>query len=103
MKLDDKDTELVVDQLTGIVVWYTDGRSTFTATIDWSSPPPAAATYVVEVPAGQNVTTKTDESFSYEPSPAAAGSAAGYAPLVSDLAPDGFALEAVATSEGTFR
>ena len=99
MKLDDKDTELVVDQLTGIVVWYTDGRSTFTATVDWSSPPPADETYVVKVPAGQKVTTKTDETFSYEPSPAAAGRTAGYEPLVSDLAPDGYSLKAVATAE----
>jgi len=99
MKLDGKDIALVVDQLTGIVAWYTDGRSTFTATVDWSSPPPADETYVVKVPAGQKVTTKTDETFSYERSPAAAGLAAGYAPLVSDLAPDGFALKAVATAD----
>lgn len=99
MKLDGKDVELVVDQLTGIVVWYTDGRSTFTATVDWNSPPPADETYVVKAPAGRKVTTKTDETFSYERSPAAAGLAAGYAPLVSDLAPDGFALKAVATAD----
>jgi len=96
---DNELVEVVVDQLTGIVLWYTDGRSTFTATIDWSSPPPADETYMVKAPAGQKFTTKTDESFSYEPSPAAAGLAAGYAPLVSDLAPDGFALKAVATAD----
>ena len=54
---------------------------------------------MVKAPAGQKVTTKTDETFSYERSPAAAGLAAGYAPLVSDLAPDGFALKAVATAD----
>jgi hypothetical protein len=99
MTLDGKDIALVVDQLTGIVVWYADGRSTFTATVDWGSPPPADETYVVSVPAGSKVTTKTDETFSYERSAAAAGRAAGFAPLVSNLAPDGFALKAVATAD----
>lgn len=99
MKLDGKDTELVVDQLTGIVVWYTDGRSTFTATVDWSSPPPPDETYVVKVPAGRKITTKSDGTFAYAPSTAAAGRTTGYAPLVSNLAPDGFALKAVATAD----
>ena len=96
---DDDLVEVVIDQLTGIVLWYTEGRTTFTATIDWSSPPPADQTYVLKAPAGQKVTTKTDETFSYEPSPAAAGRTAGYEPLVSDLAPDGYSLKAVATGE----
>ena len=39
--------------------------------------------------------TATDESVTYAASPAAAGEAAGYDPLVSDLAPDGYALKAV--------
>lgn len=96
---DDDLVEVVVDQLSGIVLWYTDGRSTFTAKVDWSFPPPLDETYVVKVPAGQKVTTKTDETRSYERSPAAAGRAAGYAPLVSGLAPGGFALKAVATAD----
>jgi len=99
MTLLGKDIALVVDQLTGIVVWYTDGRSTFTATVAWGSPPPADEAYVVRAPAGSKVTAKTDDTFSYERSPAAAGRAAGYAPLVSDLAPDGFALKAIATAD----
>jgi hypothetical protein len=98
MTLDGKDIALVVDQLTGLVMWYTDGRSTFTATVDWGSPPPADETYMVNMPPGSKVTTKTDEGFNYERSPAAAGRAAGFAPLVSDLAPDGFALKATATA-----
>jgi hypothetical protein len=99
MTLDGQDLQLVVDQLSGIVVWLADGRSTFTATVDWNSPPPPDETYAVQVPAGQNVTTKSDSSFTYAFSPAAAGRTAGYAPLVSDLAPDGFALKAVATAD----
>jgi len=99
MTLDGQDVQVVVDQLTGIVVWHTDGRSTFTATVDWSSPHPADDTYALQAPVGQNVSTQSDESPDYQPSPAAAGRAVGYAPLVSGLAPDGFALRAVATSE----
>jgi hypothetical protein len=99
MTLDGEDIEFVVDQLTGIVVWYTDSHATFTATVDWSSPRAADETYVIGVPAGSKVTTQTDTGLSYQQSPAAAGGAAGYAPLVSDLAPDGFTLRAVATSE----
>jgi len=99
MTLDGKDIAVVVDQVTGIVVWYTDGRSTFTATVAWGSPPPADETYVVKMPPGSKVSTKTDEGFNYERSPAAAGRAAGFAPLASDLAPDGFALKAIATAD----
>ena len=39
----------------------------------------------------------------YEKSPAAAGRTAGYAPLVSDLAPDGYALKAVGDRAGRTR
>jgi len=99
MTLDGKDIALVVDQLTGIVVWYTDGRSTFTATVAGGSPPPADETYVVKMPPGSKVTTKSDDAFNYERSPVAAGRAAGFAPLVSDLAPDGFAPKAIATAD----
>jgi len=99
MTLDDQDIQLVVDQVSGIVVWYADGRSTFTATVAWGAPPPADEASALPAPTGQNVTTQADESPDYQPSPAAAGRAVGYAPLVSELAPDGFALRAVATSE----
>ena len=61
-----------------------------------TSPPPAGTTYTVDVPAGTEVETIGDTD-AYEASPAAAGRTAGYAPLVSDLAPDGYALKAVAT------
>jgi len=99
MTLDGQDIQLVVDQLTGIVVWYADGRSTFTATVDWSSPPAADESYATQAPAGQKVMTNAGGGSGYEPSPEAAGRTVGYAPLVSDLAPDGFALRAVATSD----
>jgi len=97
--LDDQDVQFVVDQLSGIVVWHTDGHATFTATIDWDSPPPPGEADGMEIPAGQTVMTQTDESLDYQPSPAAAGAIAGYAPLVSELAPDGYSLRAVATSK----
>ena len=52
MTLDGKQIDLVVDQQTGIVTWYSDGEETFTATVDWASPPPADPTYTVDAPAG---------------------------------------------------
>ena len=72
---------------------------TFTAEVDWASPPPAGTTYSVDVPAGTPAKTVTKDAYIYAESPAAAAEAAGYAPLVSDLAPDGFKLKAVATVE----
>ena len=44
--------DVVVDQQTGIVTWYSDGKDTFTANVDWASPPPADTTYTVKAPAG---------------------------------------------------
>jgi hypothetical protein len=96
--------ELVVDQQTGLVTWCSDGTSTFTANVDWGSPPPAGQTYSIEVPGNDaKVETKTAASYAYAASPAAAGHTAGYDPLVSDLAPDGYALKAVATTDGAYR
>jgi hypothetical protein len=97
MVLDGKQLELVVDQETGLVTWYTDGTSTFTAVVDWGSPPPAGHTYTVDAPPGTEVTAATAKAYRYATTPAAAGRAAGYDPLVSGLAPDGYALKAVAT------
>ena len=99
IRLDGRPVDLVVDQLTGLVTWYSDGRSTFTATVDWASLPPADETYSVQAPAGAEVKTTTDDDYRYASSPAQAGRAAGYAPLVSDLAPEGYALKAIATFE----
>ena len=99
IRLDGRPVDLVVDQLTGLVTWYSDGRSTFTATVDWASPPPADETYSVQAPAGTEVKTTTDDDYRYASSPAQAGRAAGYAPLASDLAPEGYALKAIATFE----
>jgi hypothetical protein len=92
-----KSMEFVVDQKTGLVLWYTDGHTTTTFTVAWSSPPPADQTYSVGV-SGQTAKTVSDDAYTYFASPAAAGRAAGYAPLVSDLAPDGYELRAVATA-----
>jgi hypothetical protein len=97
MTLNGKEIILVVDQESGIVTWYSDGEETFTAEVDWASPPPAGTTYSVDVPAGTPAKTVTKDAYVYAASPAAAGESAGCAPLVSDLAPDGFKLEAVAT------
>jgi hypothetical protein len=98
MTLDGGDVQLVVDQATGIVTWYSDGRSTFTADVVWASPPPPAGSYAVDA-AGLPMKTRTDDTFTYEETPSAAGRAAGYEPLVSDLSPDGYVLDAVALRE----
>jgi hypothetical protein len=103
MTVDGKQIDVVVDQETGIVTWCSDGKSTFTAEVDWDSPPPAGASYSVEVPAGTKVKTTDDDTHSYAPSAAAAGAAAGYDALVSDLAPDGYRLKAVATTRDDLR
>ena len=97
MTLNGKEITLVVDQESGIVTWYSDGEVTFTAEVDWASPPPAGTTYSVDVPAGTPAKTVTKDAYVYAGSPAAAGETSGYTPLVSDLAPDGFKLRAVAT------
>jgi hypothetical protein len=97
MTLGGKQLELVVDQATGLVTWYSDGTSTFTAVVDWGSPPPAGRTYTVDAPPGTAVRTRTATAYRYAATPAEAGRAAGYDPLVSGLAPDGYALKAVAT------
>ena len=53
MTLDGKQIDVVVDQETGIVTWCSfDGEETFTAKVDWASPPAAGTTYSVDVPPG---------------------------------------------------
>ena len=96
-----KEIDLVVDQQTGVVTWYSDGKATFTANVEWASPPPPDTTYSVETGGMKATTTRAE--VSYEDSPAAAGRTAGYDPLVSDLAPDGYALQAVATIRADMR
>ena len=103
MTMGGRQIEVVVDQQTGMVTWYSDGRSTFTAKVGWEAPPPAATTYRVDVPAGTKAKTVKNDAYSYAASPAAAQQTAGYAPLVSDLAPDGYVLKAVATSRADMR
>jgi len=101
--LDGAAVDLVVDQRSGVVTWYRDSLSTFTATVDWDSPPPDGATYGVEAPAGAGMRTIRDGRHAYHASPEAAGRAAGYDPLVSELAPDGYELSAVATTPADLR
>jgi hypothetical protein len=103
MTLGGKQLELVVDRETGIVTWYTDGASTFTATVDWGTSPPATEAYTVAPTVGTKVRPKTVGPYAYAASPAEAGRAAGYDPLVSDLAPDGYALKAAATFAAGYR
>ena len=103
MPMGGKEVDLVVDQETGIVTWYSDGTSAFTAKVDWGSPPPAGQTYTIEAPGDAKVETKTADSYTYASSTPAAGRRAGYDPLVSDLAPDGYALKAAATAAAAQR
>ena len=60
MTMGGKLIDVVVDQQTGIVTWYSDGEDTFTATVDWDAPPPAGTTYRVDVPAGTEAETIGD-------------------------------------------
>jgi len=103
MRMDGKVIDVVVDQQAGIVSWYSDGEQTFSASVDWASPPPAGTTYSVDAPAGTPVKTATSDGYTYAASPGAAGRTAGYEPLVSDLAPDGYGLKAVATITDGYR
>jgi hypothetical protein len=103
MTMGGKLIDLVVDQETGIVTWCDDGGATFTAKVDWASPPPGGTTYTVTPPAGATTKKVVDTSFVYAESPAAAGRRAGYDPLVSDLAPDGYRLAAAATADDALR
>jgi hypothetical protein len=102
LRLDGEQVDVVVDQQTGIVTWYSSGDETFTANVDWGSPPPADQTYLVDVPAGTQTTTESTP-YDYVESPAAVTGVTKYGPLVSGLAPDGYRLRTVATSEDGYR
>ena len=90
--------ELVVDQASGLVTWYSDGVSEFTADVAWGeapamgSPTPSPG---ATAPAG---VLTVDHSYTYVPALPAAAAAAGFTPVVSGLAPDGFVQAAVATA-----
>ena len=102
MTMGGKQIDLVVDQETGIVTWYSSDDGTFTATVEWDSPPSRDMTYCGRRAGGHGGRRRSADTDAYEESPAAAGRTAGYAPLVSDLAPDGYGLRAVATvADGT--
>jgi len=57
IRLGGRPVELVVDQGTGLVTWYGDDRSTFTATVAWAPPPPADATCAVQLTGAPGVGT----------------------------------------------
>lgn len=98
MTLEGTTVELVVDQLSGLVVWYADPRATFTAAVAWDAPAQGGS-YSIAVPAGATTTGRSERTYTYRASLAASGAAAGFAPLSSDLAPDGYALAAAATRD----
>ncbi len=60
LTMDGKLIDVVVDQDSGVVTWYSDGTDTFTAEVRWASSPPPGATYTVDVPAGTPVKTVKD-------------------------------------------
>lgn len=102
LRLGGEQVDVVVDQETGIVTWYSAGNETFTANVDWDSPPPADEAYSVDVPEGTQTTTER-APYAYLESPASVRGATGYSPLVSSLAPEGYRLRAVATIEDGYR
>ena len=67
--------------------------------MDWGAPVTVASTASVAVaaPPGARLVAAHDGTYTYQPSLAAAGKAAGFRPLRSTLQPDGFTLRAVAT------
>jgi hypothetical protein len=102
MRLEGRQVDVVVDQETGVVTWYSSSDGTFTADVDWDSPPAPGTTFGVRVPVGTEVETVT-AAPRYAATPAEAGRDAGYDPLVSDLAPDGYRLRAVASWRAELR
>ena len=102
MRLGGEQVDVVVDQETGIVTWYRTDGETFSADVDWNSTPRAGTSRSVDVPAGTEVETVVSAP-KYAATPADAGRAAGYDPLVSGLAPDGYVSKAVATQRAEYR
>jgi hypothetical protein len=96
--------ELVVDQQSGLVTWYSEDTPaalvTFTAAPAWADPPPTNETYSLAKGSksglAQAQVTK-DTTFAPAPTPAAAARRAGCRLLEPTLVPDGFALRAAAT------
>jgi hypothetical protein len=108
MELDGSAVQLVVDQGTGLVLWYSETtgsrNDTFSATPDWgATPSPDQMPGVGSAPnsAGPHDTFQTlhDPTYTYEPSLYAAVRPARYEPLEATLVPDGFTAKAVATTD----
>jgi len=101
MSFGDSAVEVVVDQLTGIVLWCTQsgpfGQTTFTATVDWTSSPQTTQEYAIGLPEGARVETERDRAYRYHSTLAAAAATVGFAPLESTLEPDGYTLRAIAS------
>lgn len=98
LTLDGTAQEFVVDQGSGLVTWWTDGSSTFAAGLDWGSSGRGPTPPGTPSDAASPATVTVDRTYAYRRSLAGAGEAAGFDPLVSSLAPDGFVQTAVATA-----
>ena len=100
MTFGDSAVEVVVDELTGIVLWCFQSsgatQTTFTATVDWKRPPRTTDEYVIDLPQGARVATERDRAFRYHSTLAAAAATVGFTPLESTLEPDGYTLRTVA-------
>ena len=102
--------ELVVDQQSGLVTWYSEDTPsalvTFTAAPAWADPPPANETYSLAKGSKSDLAhaqiTK-DTTYAPAPTPAAAARRAGYPLLEPTLIPDGFVVRAVATRKSRSR
>jgi hypothetical protein len=102
--------ELVVDQQSGLVTWFSEDTPsalvTFTATPAWADPPPANETYRLAKGSKSDLAhAQTTKDTTYAPAPTAAAAArrAGYSLLEPTLIPDGFVVRAVATRKSGSR
>ena len=110
MELDGSTVELVVDQKTGLVVWYSETsgsrNDTFSATPAWGDAPSldqvgSLGTATASAGSFHGVETRRGTDHTYSPSLSTAGRRAGYTPLEPTLVPEGFAVKAVATADAT--
>ena len=98
MTLDGSTLELVVDQASGLVTWCTDGVSDFEADVDWGAAPAMDGQAPSPGATPPATVLAVDRTYAYVPTLQTAGRVAGFDPLTSGLAPDGFTQAAVATA-----